>query len=256
MIFIHRKKERYDATPYLTKKQNPHTINSGLQLWVILVSLAISAVVSVGVGVHHYYKFDEGTPRLVFILLMLLLWLGSFIIISIVISVWNNIALKNTIQKLIEDDSSPRHNTRVTLKDIEDNVHSSTDTTKVSKAFVNTQKNYQQYIDESYHTSVNEFNPNQFNFQTTEVDQPISKNDENISTEFIRKRLLEKETRIIRIVDINVEKKSNHLYDFSAKIYVLAESLTTAAEIVDSANTILEYEFNIKDTKLIPVISI
>lgn len=242
-------------SPTLQKTQNPHTINRSLQIRGILLSLAVSAAVSAGVGVNYYYKFEEGIPQLVFILLMLLLWLGSSVIVSIIIGVWNNIVLKKTLQKQVGDDSSTRHSTQVTLKDIENYDYNPTDTTKISKAFVNTQKSYQQYIDDAYRTTVDEFNPHQFKFQTTEDSQPVSQNSEGASAEFIKKRLLEKETRIIKVIDINVEKNSNHMYDFSAKIFVLAETLTTAAEIVDSANTILECEFNMKDTKLIPIIS-
>ena len=255
IILVHNKKKGNTRSPTSHTKQNSHKINSGLQFWEMLLGLTISAVVSIGAGLYHYYKFEEGTPRLVLILLMVLLWLGSSIIISIIVSMCNNIALKNTLQKIIEKDSSPTHNTSGTMNNIEDHVCSSTDTTRVSKVFVKTQKNYQQYIADAFHTSVNELNPKQINFQTSEVVQPVSQNDENINAEFIKKRLLEKETRIIKIVDIHVEKNLNHMYDFSAKIFVLAESLTTAAEIVDSVNTILEYDFNIKDTKLIPVIS-
>ena len=242
-------------SPTPQNKQNPHIINRGLHIWGTLLSLAISAAVSAGVGIQYYHKFEKGSPQLIFILLMLLLWLGSSVIVSIIIGVWNNIVLKKTLRKLADTDSSIRHIVQAKLNEIEDYDYNPSDTTKVSKVFVNTPKNYQQYIDDAYKTTIDESNPHQLKFQTTEAAQPVSQNSENTSAEFIKKRLLEKETRILKVIDINVEKNLNHMYDFSAKIFVLAETLTTAAEIVDSANTILECEFNMKDTKLIPIIS-
>lgn len=242
-------------SPSPQKKQIPHTINRGLHIWGALLSLAISAALSAGAGLPYYCKFDEGIPRLVFFLLMLLLWLGSSVIVSVIISTWNNIILNRTLKKQAQETLPSRSGTHAVLEETEDYDYSPSDTTKVSKAFVNIPKNYQQYIDEAYRTSVEESNPHQLKFQTTGAEQPVSRNREDVSAEYIKKRLLEKETRIIKVIDINVEKKSNHAYDFSAKIFVLAETLTTAAEIVDSANTILECEFNMKDTKLIPIIS-
>ena len=242
-------------SPSPQKKENSHIINRGMHIRGTVLSLAISAALSAGAGVNYYYKFDEGIPRLVFVLLMLLLWLGSSVIVSVIISVCNNIALKKTLRKIGNNNPEAGQRTQLKLKEIEDYEYNPSDTTKVSKAFVNIPKNYQQYIDEAYQTSVDDSNPHQLKFQTTEDDQPLSQNSENTDAEFIKKRLLEKETRILKVIDINVEKNSNHMYDFSAKIFVLAETLTAAAEIVDSANTILECEFNMKDTKLIPIIS-
>ena len=100
-------------SPTPQKKEKPHTINRGLPIRGTLLSLAISAALSAGAGVNYYYKFDEGIPRLVFVLLMLLLWLASSVIVSIIISVWNNIALKKrTLTRLetvaVENSSKDR----------------------------------------------------------------------------------------------------------------------------------------------------
>lgn len=240
-------------TPH--NKQSPKSINRGLHIWGTFLSLAISAPISFGIGFNYYYKFNEGIPRLVFSLLMLLLWLGSSVIVSILISTWINLILNKTIRRQVQDNSHPKSSTHTVPKGIEDYKYNPSDTTRISKVFVNANKDNQHYLDSHYCTTVDESNPHKLKFQTTGSAQPVSHNSEYKNAEYIRKRLLEKETRILKVIDINVDKNSNHSYDFSAKIFVRVESLTSAAEIVDSANTILESEFNMKDTNLIPIIS-
>ncbi len=238
-------------TSITQKKQNLHSINRKLLFWEILLSLVISAAVSVASGFIYYYMFDEGTHRLVFVLIMLLTGLCSFILLLIAARRRNNIILKKSLKMQVKCEPSSEDDTKVGVPVVEITANDSNNSTIIMETFdpapINDPGNNKTFVDQWIR--------NHINFTAAETTQPVSNNTDKMSPEFIKRCLLEKETRIIEVVDVNVAKNVDHMYDFSATIYVTAKSLINAAEIVDSANSILEDEFNIKDTKLLPVIT-
>ena len=241
--------------PVTQQKYHLKSINNRLLFWEILLSLAITSVISLIVSVAYNYGFTAGTPRSVFLLCMGFIILGFFIITLLTVNVWDRLALKKTLKKRLALPPSPRHNTRVAIRTPGNpslrNTAGSEDTT----ACVNRAAYQQDFTSDTYQSFVGDGLSNQMHFQATEIEQSVSQNSEQLNAEFIKRRLMEKETRIIEIVDVQVARQPDNMYDFAATIYVSAKSLRKAAEIVDSANSILHDEFDIKDTKLLPVIT-
>ena len=214
--------------------------------------MVFAAMVSVGVGLYLQYMFgEEILERSPLVFYLMSVWFVSYVIILIFINTWDTKTLTKMARQSSDNCYQHEDTTRGRVGYTEKNIHEN----ETVNAYVSILDQSFQFDDSSYETEVSTPASNQIEFQMTDNTRSESKHAEKIDPEFIKRRLLEKETRIMKIVDINIVENAGHMYDFSATLYVSAKSLAVAADIVDSANTILEGEFNIKETRLLPVIS-
>ncbi len=233
------------------KKHLLRSVNNRLLFWEITLSLTISTIVSIGVCASYFFGFKEGTTQVLLALFMVFVGLGSFIITWIALIVWDHMSLRSASKKRLKIKPLPhRHNSRVTIPTLV-----KTTDEEITDTYFPGKEHGQHITTVNYQSFVNEFIENQLKFQATSMEESVSQNSEHLNVDFIKQRLMEKETRIVEVVDMHVAKNPNHMYDFSATIYITAKSLKKAAEVVDSANSILEDEFNIKDTRLLPIIT-
>ncbi len=233
------------------KKHLLRSVNNRLIFWEITLSLTISTIVSIGVCASYFFGFTKGTTGTLLAFFMLFVGLGSFIITWIALIVWDHMSLRSASRKRLKIKPLPRrHNKRVTIQALDNTTDD-----EITDTYMPGRELDQHSTTVNYQTFVNEFLQNQLEFQATGMEESFSQNSEQLNTEFIKQRLMEKETRIVEVVDMHVAKNPDHMYDFSATIFITAKSLKKAAEVVDSANSILEDEFNIKDTRLLPIIT-